>query len=60
MMPLLINYVRNLSQEMHIELMNRKSRIEKQLMEISQYLSGMEVPNLEYTLVLQILLIESV
>ncbi|KAE8022374.1 hypothetical protein FH972_008177 [Carpinus fangiana] len=30
------------TKEMHIELMNRKSKIEKQLTEISQYLSGME------------------
>lgn len=48
MMPILTTCVM-CSQEMHIELMNRKSRIEKQLMEVSQSLSGMEVPNLEPT-----------
>jgi hypothetical protein len=33
------------SQEIYINLMNGKAKIEKELMEISQYFSGMEVPN---------------
>lgn len=51
------------SQEMYTDWMNRKAKVDKEvkeLMKISQYLSGMEVPTMNLSSIPCVLSIESV